>query len=263
MYFSTFLGAFNDVYIFENAYITDHNVIRKHITSITAIIDRVSIRSISIFGFPGIFRKVSKILNSLETRKSSSSSSYSMARSIGRPAIDRNHKMTTFLDLPFELQSQILGYAFEEALQDDLASQNVQPYCKVPDYNILTFGTPIAALSPMHQTTNTHLLFANMLPLTLESDVTSSTIDTLSPNQLTYCLTNLCKYIAMDSVDTKALMGDIVLRQPWARVTGETYCALWRRKGRAELVTEVIKSALDTLELFDEAASTPSYYTSD
>jgi len=215
------------------------------------VIKSTNIRSAILSRLSQIVHLLSKSLNYLRTRRSTNAPGTASNNCTGR-TYHRITKMTSFLHLPFELQSQVLGYAFEEALKDDLASQDVQPYSKVLNYNTASPGLPTTTLSPMHLTTNTYMLFANLLSLTFPCEKTASTMDLLSTNQLTYCLNNIRKHIAIDSIGTKALMRDIVLRHPWARITGDTYCTLWRRKERAELVKAVIESALNTLRTLDE-----------
>jgi hypothetical protein len=243
MYSCTFSGASSCVYI-NNAFITDYD-------AISSIILRLRL----VICVSQIIHKVLRCLQHIEIRRSSKPAYLTKTKYQRRGSSSYRGKMTSLLDLPFELQSQILGYAFEEALENDLASQNVQPYSKVSKHDDTIHGTPTTALSPMHQTTNTHILFANMLSLT----ISPSTFNTLSPNQLTYCLHNIRKQIALDSIVTKAMMRDIVLSQPWARITGDTYCALWRRKERAELINEVIRSALATLVAAFEAVPNVSH----
>lgn len=74
--------------------------------------------------------------------------------------------------------------------------------------------------------------------MTVEDDLT------VSPNQLIHCLRQSRNLLITETEATKLEMRDIVLRQPWARAARDTYCTLWRRKERAEVVGEVIEAAL-------------------
>lgn len=162
--------------------------------------------------------------------------------------------MASFLHLPFELQSLILTSAFMQALESDLTSQAVRPYSTLSTYHpTLQLRERLSLLSPMHQTTHTLTLFAQLLPLTIaDKDTLDADETTISSNQLTFCLQVLQKHILLDSDNVKRQMRDIVLRQPWARTAGETYCTLWRRKERAELVNEVVEAALKLTIVLDE-----------
>lgn len=162
--------------------------------------------------------------------------------------------MSSFLHLPFELQSLILTSAFMEALESDLTSQAVRPYSTLPAYHpTVHVREGLLLLSPMHQTTYTHTLFTQLLPLTIaDENILNAEETTISSNQLTRCLQLLRKQLLVDSEDVKVQMRDIVLRQPWARVAGEAYCALWRRKERAELVSEVVEAALKSIIVLDD-----------
>jgi len=115
----------------------------------------------------------------------------------------------------------------------------------------------------MHKTTSIHDLFTQLLPLIISPSVSDNNSEadhdsdhgsdseslveddlTISPNQLIHCLRNSKNLLMTESEATGLQMRDIVLRQPWARAAGETYCTLWRRKERAEIVGDVIEAAL-------------------
>ena len=182
--------------------------------------------------------------------------------------------MTTFLHLPFELQSLILTSAFTAALDLDLSAGAVRAYSSVPASHPSTKSLSISTLSPMHQCTHVYALFTQLLPLTLpppssppptaatdpigmtgeagapdsESEGDDDDDTTISSNQLIHALRQVRKALQRDAEATKAHMREIVLRHPWARVAGEAYCSLWRRKERAGIVGEVVKAALAVVE---------------
>lgn len=179
--------------------------------------------------------------------------------------------MPSFLDLPFELQSHILQTAFLDALDSDLSSQPVRALSDGPTYHSTLQDSDLLHLSPMHQTTSTHDLLTQLLPLTIspcasdnnsevsdddesesESDsITASEADasnaddmTISPNQLSYCLRRSRRRLLSDAEATKVQMKELVVGQPWARERGDAYCVLWRRKERARILEEVIEAAM-------------------
>lgn len=171
--------------------------------------------------------------------------------------------MPTFLHLPFELQFHILQSAFLDALDTDLSSRPVRPLSSCPSYHPSIQRSDILLLSPMHKTTSIHDLFTQLLPLIISPSVSDNNSEadhdsddgsdtdilleddlTISPNQLIHCLRSSKNLLTTESEAMKLQMRDIVVRQPWARAAGDTYCALWRRKERAEIVGDVIEAAL-------------------